>query len=81
MEGHDVVCAAFSCLVRTVSRYCASRGWLYEHQVYDDGFFFKLDVCSRGSEISVIMQLFVLGLRDLQSEYPQSLRLEIEERE
>lgn len=81
VQGQDIVCAAFSCLVRTVCRYCAAQDWLSHYQIDNDGFYFQLNETAMQGHSTDIAQLLILGLQDLEREYPQNLKLEVEERE
>ncbi|MGL4524683.1 MAG: ribosomal-processing cysteine protease Prp [Spirochaetia bacterium] len=77
--GEDIVCAAFSVLVRTILRQALKSGWVEAHEINEGILSFSLFSDVRIDERVLLMADFlIMGLQDLQHEYPQQLKLKIE---
>lgn len=77
-DGDDVVCAAVSALVQTAYLALKDIGVNTEY-VRDDGKFEFTVECSKETrhDADVILRAMTVGLRDLQSGYPQNIKLEV----
>ncbi len=79
--GNDIVCAAFSCLTRTVARYCQKQDLLQSIKVCEEGIYFRLDPLAESKLKAVAAEILILGLKDLEKEFPENIKLEIKGRE
>lgn len=79
--GNDIVCAAFSCLTRTIARYCQKRDLLESIKVCEDGIYFRLDPLAESKSVAIAAEILILGLKDLEKEFPENIKLEIKGRE
>ena len=76
-KGHDIVCAAFTFLVRTIWRYYIHQDYLIDSCVEQNILSFKLK--DNMSCVYDMTQLLLLGLNDLESEYPHAIHIHQEE--
>ena len=76
--GFDIVCAAVSTLVQTAYLALKDIGVKTEY-IRDDGRFEFSVECSKDTrhDADVILRAMTVGLRDLQSGYPQSIKLKV----
>ena len=77
-DGNDIVCAAVSTLVQTAYLALKDIGVKTEY-IRDDGRFEFSVECSKDMrhDADVILRAMTVGLRDLQSGYPQNIKLEV----
>ncbi len=76
--GADVVCAAFTGLVRTFWRYMASCQALASTDREKSGFL-NFTLVDKVDALVPLSQMFILGLMDLSYEYPQHIKIDRKE--
>ena len=78
-HGTDILCAAASTLIQTAYLAVADIAGEVEYKRNDADGEFEFEVpidCSCRHDIDVILRALKLGLQDLQSGYPQNIKLE-----
>lgn len=77
-DGDDIVCASVSTLVQTAYLALKDIGVSAEYEKSDGRFEFTVP-CSKATrhDADVILRAMTVGLRDLQSGYPQHIKLEV----
>lgn len=77
-EGDDIVCAAVSTLVQTAYLALKDIGVETVYTRSDGRFEFSIDCQPKlRRDADVILRAIEVGLRDLQSGYPQHIKLEV----
>jgi uncharacterized protein YsxB (DUF464 family) len=77
-QSYSQLCLAVSVLARTVLHYLEEQRWV-ENIIINDGFLAWQLIDSSNTNVHTAMDILVLGLTDIASEWPEQLSIVLQE--